>query len=114
VVQVTHPPRDFEGLKEAPNEGVFIYGLYLDGCAWSGRENKLVDSEPKKLFHPLPVLYVTGLQAKDRKRTQQYEAPCYRVKARTGLNFVTTFSVRTEDEKAKWILRGVALLCSID
>jgi hypothetical protein len=26
---------------------VYVYGLFLDGCAWSGRENKLVDLEPK-------------------------------------------------------------------
>lgn len=56
--------QEFENLKESPSEGVYIYGLFLDGCAWSGRENKLVDSEPKKLYHPLPVLYVTGVQAK--------------------------------------------------
>jgi dynein heavy chain len=112
--EVTHPPKEFETLKESPAEGVYIYGLYLDGCAWSGKENKLVDSEPKKLYHPLPVLYVTGVQAKDRKRAGIYEAPTYRVKARKGFNFITTFSLRTEDDKSKWILRGVALLCSID
>lgn len=59
---MTHPARDVDGIKEAPAEGVFIYGLFLDGCAWSARENRLVDSDPKKLFHPLPVLYVTGVQ----------------------------------------------------
>jgi dynein heavy chain len=112
--EVTHPAKDVESLKEAPAEGVFIYGLYLDGCAWSARENRLVDSEPKKLYHPLPVLYVTGVQAKDRKRGGQYEAPCYRVKSRKGLNFITTFQLRTEDDKSKWVLRGVALLCSMD
>lgn len=112
--EVTHPPKDFEGLKEAPGEGVYIYGLYLDGCSWSGRENKLVDSEPKKLFNPMPVLYVTGVQAKDKKRSSIYEAPTYRIKRRTGLNFITTFAVRTEDDRSKWVLRGVAILCSID
>lgn len=56
--------QEFETLKETPAEGVYIYGLFLDGCAWSGRENKLVDPEPKKLYCPLPVLYVTGVQAK--------------------------------------------------
>ena len=60
-VQVTHPAREAEQIKESPAEGVYIHGLYLDGCAWSGRENKLVDAEPKKLFNPLPVLYVTGV-----------------------------------------------------
>jgi len=112
--EVTHPPKEFESLKDTPAEGVYVYGLYLDGCAWSGKENRLVDSEPKKLFHPLPVLYVTGVQAKDRKKSGIYEAPTYRVKKRTGLNFITTFPLRTEDDKSKWILRGVALLCSID
>lgn len=63
--------QEFENLKESPSEGVYIYGLYLDGCSWSGRENKLVDSEPKKLYHPLPVLYVTGVQAKVRAASAQ-------------------------------------------
>lgn len=59
--QVTHPAKDAEGIKDAPQEGVFVHGLFLDGCAWSNRENRLVDSEPKKLFHALPVLYITGV-----------------------------------------------------
>ena len=36
------------------------------------------------------------------------------VKARRGSNFVSTFALRTEDDKAKWVARGVALLWSID
>ena len=32
--KVTHPPKDFETLKDSPAEGVYVYGLYLDGCAW--------------------------------------------------------------------------------
>jgi dynein heavy chain len=112
--EVTHPPKDFESLKEGAAEGVFVYGLYLDGCAWSGRENRLIDSDPKKLYNPLPVLHVTGVLAKDKKRSGFYEAPTYRVKARKGLNYITKFSLRTEDDKSKWILRGVGILCSID
>lgn len=61
------------------------------------------------LLHTLPCS-----PGQDKKRAGVYEAPCYRVKARKGLNFITTFSLRTEDDRAKWVLRGVALLCSID
>ena len=112
--EVTHPAKDFESLKEGPPEGVFIYGLFLDGCAWSSRENKMVDSEPKKLFNPLPVLFVTGVLAKDKKKSGIFETPCYRVKARKGFNFISTFALRNEDGPAKWVLRGAALLASID
>lgn len=112
--EVTHPPKEFETLKDTPAEGVYIYGLFLDGCAWSGRENRLVDSEPKKLYSPLPVLWVTGVLAKDKKNDGIYKCPTYRIKKRTGLNFITTFDLRTEDDPSKWVLRGVGLLCSID
>merc|ERR1712046_43973 len=115
--EVTHPPKDFEGLREAAAEGVFIYGLFLEGCNWHGKENRLVDSEPKKLYVALPVLYVTGVQAKDKKKDAaltNYAAPSYRVKNRTGLNYIDKFELRTEDPPAKWIMRGAALLCTID
>jgi len=115
VSEVTHPPKDVEGLREGASQGVFLYGLYLDGCSWHGKENRLVDSDPKKLYTPLPVLYVTGVQGKDKKKSdQEYLCPTYRVKTRTKLNYIEKFHVRTEDHPTKWIMRGVALLCTID
>ncbi|KAK9794950.1 hypothetical protein WJX73_010224 [Symbiochloris irregularis] len=114
VAEVTHPAREAEQIKDAPAEGVYIHGLYLDGCAWSTKENRLVDAEPKKLFNPLPVLYVTGVQAKDVKKAGTFDCPVYRVKQRTGLNFITTFQLRTDEEPSKWTMRGVGLLCSVD
>lgn len=38
---------DEGAVKSAPDEGVYVCGLFLDGAAWSGREQRLVDSEPK-------------------------------------------------------------------
>ena len=64
TAEVLHPPRDADAIREPPGEGVYIYGLFLDGAAWSPREGRLVDSDPKKLFCPLPVLHVTGVQAR--------------------------------------------------
>ncbi|GBG77441.1 hypothetical protein CBR_g23890 [Chara braunii] len=112
--EVTHPVKELENLKEGPAEGVYIYGLFVEGCAWSNKENRLVDSEPKKLFHPLPILYVTGVLASQKKGDQTYSAPTYRVKRRTSNTFITTFDLRTEDSPSKWILRGAAVLCAID
>jgi len=110
--EVTHPAKEYEALREGPSEGVYIYGLFLDGAAWSPKENKLVESEPKKLFAPLPVLYVTGVLASQRKTEGIYEAPAYRAKARTGLNYITAFDLRSEEPASHWVLRGCALLCT--
>ena len=116
VSEVLHPPRDVDQLKEEPKEGVYIHGLFLDGCAWSTKEGRLVDSEPKKLFCPLPVMCISGVLAKDRKPVPVYSAPCYTNKRRTGATFITQFDLRIDERDApqKWILRGVALLASID
>jgi dynein heavy chain len=43
-------------VKDAPSEGVYIHGLFLDGAAWSNRDMRLVDQPPKVLFHALPIL----------------------------------------------------------
>jgi dynein heavy chain len=112
--RVTAPPKEIKEIKEEPKEGVYIYGLYLEGCSWDGKMNRLVDSDPKKLFVALPVLYVTGVQQKDKPTKNVFEAPTYKVKKRTGLNFITTFTVRTQEPTSKWVMRGVALLASVD
>jgi dynein heavy chain, axonemal len=48
-------------VRSGPKEGVLVHGLFLDGAAWSRNESSLVESEPKKLFSPLPLVMVTAL-----------------------------------------------------
>ena len=117
VVMVSEVTRmvDPGAVREGPGEGVFVHGLFLEGCAWGAKEGgKLVDAEPKKLFSPLPVLHVTAVQVRDRKKSGFFEAPCYRVRRRTGANYIASFMLKTDEERMKWVLRGAALLCSID
>lgn len=59
-------------------------------------------------------MHVTAVLSKDKKKSGFFEAPCYRVKKRTGLNYITNFMLKTDEDKARWTLRGVALLCSAD
>ena len=74
---------DDPGLKEGPSEGVYIHGLFLEGCAWSKKENKLIDSAPKQLFAMLPIMYVTAaLSSEVKGNKNQYNSPCYRNKKR--------------------------------
>ena len=75
-----------------------------------------MDPEPKKLYSPLPVLHVSAARAGDaaKKGAGVFEAPCYRVRRRTGANYIASFSLRADEERAKWVLRGTALLCSVE
>lgn len=106
---------DYGAVREGPSEGVYIHGLFLEGCSWNAKEGgKLVDAQHKKLFASLPVMHVTAVQARDKKRTGFFEAPCYRVRRRTGQTYITNFMLKTDESRTKWVLRGAALLCSID
>eukprot|EP00644_Phytophthora_capsici_P003898 jgi/Phyca11/15735/fgenesh1_pg.PHYCAscaffold_15_\ len=75
-----------EQIKQPPREGVLVHGLMLDGAAWNRPDGTLVEQEPKRLFAPLPAVYVTAAtKAHKKTRAAQdhgpygaYEAPVYR------------------------------------
>jgi len=115
VVYNTVTKMEAEDVKDHPPEGIYIQGLYLDGCAWSKKENKLVDSAPKQLFAPLPVLHLNGvLKTNDKYDYATYVCPLYISKKRTDQLLVLPLKLRIEDKPSKWIIRGVCLLCSKD
>ncbi|KAL8182696.1 UNVERIFIED_CONTAM: Dynein heavy chain 5, axonemal [Gekko kuhli] len=41
-----------------PAEGVYVYGLYLEGAGWDKRNMRLMDSKPKVLFEMMPVIRI--------------------------------------------------------
>merc|ERR1711904_16239 len=78
-------------VRQPPDEGIYLHGLFLDGAAWSKAENSLVESEPKKLFTLLPVIHVTGNIKGDAAKQRRamfgaqgpYECPVYKYPSRT-------------------------------
>ena len=109
-------------VKNPPAEGIYIHGLFLDGATWSRQEGNLVESQPKILFVPLPILLVTGNIKKDEERARKemfgtigpYECPVYKYTSRTDKYFIFFANLKCTPEKYpnKWALRGVALLCN--
>lgn len=47
-----------EEIKEKPEKGCYIYGLFLEGCKWDYNTHSLEDSDPKKLFQSLPLIHL--------------------------------------------------------
>eukprot|EP01040_Poterioochromonas_malhamensis_P004773 gene4773-5123_t len=121
--EVTNYER-IESVKAPPAEGCYIHGLFLEGGAWSKDQQQLVESEPKTLFVPLPVLMVSALLKQDEMKTRRdvygaqgpYECPCYKYRSRTDRYyiFMVTLKCSVEKNPAFWTLRAVGLLCNTD
>lgn len=111
-----------DSVKKPPAEGVYIHGLFLDGCAWSKPENSIVESEPKKLFSALPILYVTAVTSAQLKGKSAeygpygaYVCPCYKYPVRGDRYKIFDVQMASREHRPQhWIMRGVALLCSTD
>jgi len=118
-----------ETVGKPPKEGVYVNGLFLDGCAYSRHDKSLVESEPKKLFAPLPVLYVSGTTKSLRAQRIKsgaygpngpYSCPLYRYPARTGRYFICQVDLPSKAvdgpavKPKQWVLRGVGLVITTD
>lgn len=109
-----------EDVNQPPGEGVYVYGLFLDGAAWDRRGSKLTEPTPKVLFSQLPVIHLYAVNtAEHSKDPKLYMCPVYKKPRRTDLTYITAVSLRTPTTPSYasnpdyWILRGVALLCDI-
>jgi len=113
-----------ESVKSPPAEGCYVHGLFLEGGAWSKDQNMLVESEPKTLFVPLPVLMVSANLKTEEARSRReaygaqgpYDCPCYKYRSRTDRYYIFQVTLRCTPEKnpAFWTLRGVGMLCNTD
>jgi len=97
-----------------PAEGVYIYGLFIEGASWDRRGNKLIESPPKVLFTPLPVIHIYASNTVNNKEQQKiYSCPIYKKPIRTDETYIASVDLRSVQSPEHWILRGVALLCDI-
>ncbi|XP_052062310.1 dynein axonemal heavy chain 5-like isoform X2 [Mytilus californianus] len=96
-----------------PNEGVFVYGLYLEGAGWDRRGCKLIEPKPKILFESMPVIHIYAINSTGGGDSRMYQCPIYKKPRRTDLTYIATVVLKTTQNPDHWVLRGVALLCDI-
>ncbi|KAK7945226.1 hypothetical protein WMY93_000954 [Mugilogobius chulae] len=85
-----------EEITAAPTEGVYVYGLYLDGAGWDRKNTYLIESSPKVLFTLMPVIHMFAL----------YVCPIYKKPRRTDLNYITAVVLPTIQSPDHWILQA--------
>jgi len=83
-----------EQVRSQAKEGAYVSAAFLDGAAWSKMEGSLVESEPKKLFDLMPVMWITATTAPKRKEKIKsgmfgpngpYDCPMYKYPIRQGM-----------------------------
>lgn len=45
-------------MTKPPDDGCFIYGLFLEGCRWDADAGFLAESFPKQLFTSMPMMWL--------------------------------------------------------
>ncbi|XP_058868792.1 dynein axonemal heavy chain 5 isoform X2 [Acipenser ruthenus] len=101
-----------DDITQPPSEGVYVYGLYLEGAGWDRRNCKLIDSKPKVLFEMMPVIRIYA-ENNSTRDVRLYSCPIYKKPVRTDLNYIAAVDLRTVQPPEHWILRGAALLCDV-
>ncbi|XP_055965046.1 dynein axonemal heavy chain 5 [Sorex fumeus] len=101
-----------DDISAPPTEGVYVYGLYLEGAGWDKRNMKLIESKPKVLFELMPVIRIYA-ENNTLRDPRLYSCPIYKKPVRTDLNYIAAVDLRTVQAPEHWVLRGVALLCDV-
>ncbi|EDL08892.1 dynein, axonemal, heavy chain 5, isoform CRA_b [Mus musculus] len=101
-----------DDISAPPTEGVYVYGLYLEGAGWDKRNMKLIESKPKVLFELMPVIRIFA-ENNTARDPRLYCCPIYKKPVRTDLNYIAAVDLKTAQAPEHWVLRGVALLCDV-
>uniref|UniRef100_A0A8D8ZBX4 Dynein heavy chain 12, axonemal n=1 Tax=Cacopsylla melanoneura TaxID=428564 RepID=A0A8D8ZBX4_9HEMI len=125
-IPIDHLTFDFTVLKiersdRAPQDGVYCYGVYLDGARWDRGRNKIAEQFPKILNDYMPIIWFVPTRKVDLQIGTRYVCPLYKTSERRGVlattghssNYVTPILLNTDVPSSHWVKRGAALLCQL-
>ena len=110
-----------EDITTKPNDGCYVYGLWLEGARWDDKSHCLSWSKPKELYIQMPIIHFLPVPNRKVPETGIYKCPVYKVISRRGTlsttghstNFVLYMELPSIEVADKWIKAGVALFLAL-
>jgi len=62
----------FDECKQKPKEGVFVYGLYIDGAGWDRKNCRLCEATNKILYTLMPIIHIYAINSTSPKDPKLY------------------------------------------
>ena len=129
-----------QGLDAGPENGAYVYGLFLEGARWCKETHVIAESLPKELYSRMAMLHLSPVQNRPDTMENIYRCPVYKVLTRAGTlsttghstNFVMWMEIPSAEptilrkalcsetnravmfaDAEHWIKAGVACFCSL-
>ena len=104
---------DADAVENAPDDGAYIHGFFLQGARWDMDAGQLKPQNLKELFPPMPVVHLLSIPVEEKVTEGFYECPVY-ITALRGGTYVFAATLRTDEAMHKWVLAGVAILANVE
>ncbi len=106
---------------QAPTDGAYITGMFVEGARWDPTTMQLADSESKVLYSAAPLMLLAPCESSQQAHFPHYECPLYCTPERRGVlattghstNFVMELMIPSDKPQDYWIRAGVAFLLSL-
>jgi len=111
-----------ELITEGPEDGVIVFGMYMEGARFDHETWKVADSQPGRMYDLLPAVYMKPA-VNHKQAPSTYACPVYKTAVRKGVlsttgmstNFVVPieFPIFEHESEQKYILAGCAALLNL-
>ena len=102
-----------EEIKEKPEFGCYLSGIFLEGADWDASQNCLIKQRPKELISMMPLIQVIPEEANKIKLRNNIKTPVYMTQNRMNIRaegLVFEADLRTLVHPNLWVLQGVGLI----
>merc|ERR1712196_246697 len=75
VMQEMETPED---CPEPPVNGVYVYGMFMEGASWDRNQKVISESNPGELYNPAPLIWLEPVDESIEIPSTDYDCPFYK------------------------------------